>query len=228
MPRAQRVRRHRQARLAGWLAVCPLLAGQQQPDVRQPYNPVDLLETPNTLNEATAANQNAIATAVTDLNTRGIPLNASIGSVQHFTRTGSVIRDPGLQLRLLPGHRASFTGTTGTTYGEVSSGNCFVMFAEMDPDNGPRAEALLTYSQSEDPTSPFYKDQTQRYSDGDFITLPFTAAAVEAAKLYTATIHDARRPRVRVRWGRPAPGSRRADGSQGPVAGRPRAAGSGR
>jgi len=54
-----------------------------------------------------------------------------------------------------------------------------VMFTELQPGHEPVAKGLLTYSQSEDPTSPYYEDQTQRFSKGEWITLPWTPAQVQ-------------------------------------------------
>jgi acyl-homoserine-lactone acylase len=45
---------------------------------------------------------------------------------------------------------------------------------------GPEADAILANSQSSDPASPFYVDQTEMYSKKVWLTLPFTADAVAA------------------------------------------------
>lgn len=46
----------------------------------------------------------------------------------------------------------------------ITSGTSFVLLVEFT-EEGPRAEALLTYGQSGDPASPFFADQTYRFSD---------------------------------------------------------------
>jgi len=43
---------------------------------------------------------------------------------------------------------------------------------------GPVADAVLSYSQSTDPASPHYADQTLRYSNKDWHRLPFSSADV--------------------------------------------------
>lgn len=53
--------------------------------------------------------------------------------------------------------------------------------------NGPIAEALLGQSQSADATSPFSRDQTRRYSEKNWIPLPFSQAEI-AAKAIGETI----------------------------------------
>ena len=62
------------------------------------------------------------------------------------------------------------------------------MFTELQPGHEPVAKALLTYSQSEDPTSPYYEDQTQRFSKNEWITLPWTPASV-AEDAIAPTLH---------------------------------------
>ena len=52
------------------------------------------------------------------------------------------------------------------------------MFTELLAGHEPLSKALLAYSQSEDPTSPYYEDQTQRLSKNEWITLPWTPASV--------------------------------------------------
>ncbi len=130
------------------------------------------------------AKVNALVSAINELNARGVALDASHGDVQYTERNGEKIRIPGCNTGCYPVISVS---TSASDYGRVITGNSFVMFAEMSP-SGPRAQALLSYSQSEDPTSPYYADQTKRFSNLDFIDLPFTAAAIEAQKLSRITI----------------------------------------
>lgn len=55
----------------------------------------------------------------------------------------------------------------------------------------PQAQGLLTYSQSTDPKSPHDADQTQRFSKLDWISFPFTEAAITADPVYkTQTLSE--------------------------------------
>ena len=45
---------------------------------------------------------------------------------------------------------------------------------------GPVAEALLGYSQASDTTRPFHRDQSRRYSDKNWIRLPFSASDISS------------------------------------------------
>ena len=72
----------------------------------------------------------------------------------------------------------------------MTGGDSMVMFTELQPGHDPVAKGLLTYSQSEDPTSPYYEDQTQRFSKNEWITLPWTPAQVaEDAIAPTLQLH---------------------------------------
>lgn len=153
-----------------------------------PYSASDPVHTPNTLNENLAGSITALGTAVKDLRDRGIDLDATWGDVQKATRGTDKIAIPGCNTGCYPVTSVSLPA--GAATGEVVTGSSFVMFAEMDPETGPKAQALLTYSQSEDSTSPYFKDQTQRFSDDDWITLPFDDEAIAAQKLTSASVGD--------------------------------------
>ena len=55
------------------------------------------------------------------------------------------------------------TGLTKEGY-FINSGTSFLMAVELTK-TGPQCQAILTYSQSDDPESPFFADQTQLFSE---------------------------------------------------------------
>ena len=66
-----------------------------------------------------------------------------------------------------------------TSYGyPVFHGASWVMALEFT-DQGPKADAFLTYSQSNDPESDHYADQTKLFSEGDWRPVVFTDEAIE-------------------------------------------------
>jgi acyl-homoserine-lactone acylase len=144
-----------------------------------PWTSSNIVYTPNTLNTALTASQNALAAAVTDLETRGIPLNASFGQVQ-YTQRATKIPIPGCSdgSMCFAVINSSYDNSTAKTSAVNGSSSSIVMFTELDPTTGPLTKGLLTYSQSEDITSPFYEDQTKRFSKDEWITLPWTASQV--------------------------------------------------
>ena len=89
----------------------------------------------------------------------------------------------GLNSTLLPkvSRPPAIDGTAGLTERGyvINYGSSFVMAVEFGPD-GPRGEAFLTYSQSEDPRSPHFRDQTELFSRGEWRPLLFRDADIAA------------------------------------------------
>lgn len=61
----------------------------------------------------------------------------------------------------------------------VNYGTSFIMTLEYT-DEGPHAQAFLTYGQSDDPTNPWHTDQTQLFSDKAWRDILFTEEAILA------------------------------------------------
>ena len=69
-------------------------------------------------------------------------------------------------------------------------GSSFIMAVELTP-HGPRARTILAYSQSANPASPHYRDQTVLFSRKQWVTERFTEAQINAdPKLQTENVHD--------------------------------------
>jgi acyl-homoserine-lactone acylase len=153
-----------------------------------PWSASEPVYTPNTLNTSLQASKEALATAVSSMEARGIPLDASTGEVQHAPQAGAAplpgCSNGGNCFAAIGG---SFpTPTSNQT--QVTGGTSIVMFTELLAGHEPLTKALLAYSQSEDPTSPYYEDQTQRLSKNEWITLPWTPASV-AEEAIAPTLH---------------------------------------
>ena len=71
----------------------------------------------------------------------------------------------------------------------INYGSSFVM-ALMYGDNGPKAEMLLSYSQSHDPASEFFDDQTRKYSQLEWREMIFNQDAIEANKIKTLEVSN--------------------------------------
>jgi acyl-homoserine-lactone acylase len=68
-------------------------------------------------------------------------------------------------------------------------GSSFIMAVELTP-HGPRARTILTYSQSANPASPHYSDQTVLFSHKQWVTERFTEAEINAdPHLQATTLH---------------------------------------
>lgn len=143
-----------------------------------PFNPADPVRTPNTLDVADPAVLAALNKAVDELNTLRIPLNARLGDVQHEVRNGTPIPIHGGA-----GPEGVFNVVTVTDlkpdvgWTRIQTGASWIMAMAFTP-TGPVSKGLLTYSESVDPTSPHYADQTALYSQKGWDELRFNWADV--------------------------------------------------
>jgi acyl-homoserine-lactone acylase len=121
--------------------------------------------------------RSALKAAIERLGKEGIALDARWGDVQFAQRNADRIPIHGAhgELGVLNVQQAvpvptGLTPVHGSSYVQV------VGFDEF----GPVADAVLSYSQSTDPASPHFGDQTREYSTKHWHRLPFTAAAIAA------------------------------------------------
>ena len=71
----------------------------------------------------------------------------------------------------------------------VNSGTSFLMAVELT-ESGPQCQAILTYSQSDDPESPFFADQTQLFSEKKWHECLYDQKAIVAdPTLRTYAVH---------------------------------------
>ena len=142
------------------------------------FDPTKPLVTPSKLNTANPAILQALADAMLNLRSNGIPLNASYRHVQHTSRNGAKIPIHGCDTGCFNAIYAS-DGRGGplsaAPYGEVYDGSSLVMTTELSP-TGPVAQGILTYSQASDPTSPWYANMTELYSRQRWVQLRYTPA----------------------------------------------------
>ena len=139
-------------------------------DVNDPVNtPRDIIISSKT--------RTALADSIQYFNDKGIALDAALGSVQY-------VFDAGNNNERIPMHGGLGTGeglfnvARGSGPNDagnyiISNGPTYMQTVTFD-DNGPVVESLLAYSQSADSTRPYHRDQTRRYSDKDWIRVPFS------------------------------------------------------
>jgi acyl-homoserine-lactone acylase len=81
--------------------------------------------------------------------------------------------------------------TPGKGYTPIVHGNSYIQVVTWDEAGIPDARGILTYSQSPEPDSAHYADQTQLYSDGEWLDLPFTEEDILGdPNLVTLTLTD--------------------------------------
>ena len=165
-----------------------------------PFDPESPLTTPRGLADAEVA-LDRLAQATLLLERANIPLNAALGehqtahrADQHFAIHGGNRREgiANLQVTTRRGQHYEetpiFTGsneyigdseTLSKTGYNVVHGSSFIMTLGFT-DEGPEAQAILSYSQSGNPASPHFADQTERYRDKQWRDVLFTQAEIEA------------------------------------------------
>ena len=170
-----------------------------------PFDPGSPVMTPNTLVAKPETGDDpivvALAKAIGTLEEAGLSVTATLRETQ-FTMKGTVrIPVPGGQDLEGAANIVSFNGkgnintsslpepaqaevinakTSLTAEGYLcNKGTSFVMVAEMTKD-GPVAQALLTTSESRDPASPHYLDQTELFAKMELRDVLFTDAQIEA------------------------------------------------
>ena len=152
-----------------------------------PFNPADPVNTPNGVAPAAMpAMLAAVRDAAVKLQSLGIPLDARLGDYQVEPRNGVRIALHGGNGNQ-EGTYSSLTMRTGLTangYVGAHWGQSYIQTVGFD-DQGPVAQAMLTYGQSTDPKSPWYADQTQVYSRKEWPVLPFTQERIKADPNYT-------------------------------------------
>jgi acyl-homoserine-lactone acylase len=166
---------------------------------QQPFNPMEAATTPSGLANVDLA-LDRLARAVRLLDNEGIGLDTALGNLQIGHRYGRQYPIHGgnrhegianLQMSTSIGNNPTetpiFTGS-GEFAGDSDSlsksgynvvhGSSFIMTLGWS-DVGPEAEAILSYSQSGDPESPHFDDQTQLYAEKSWRPVRFTPTDIE-------------------------------------------------
>ena len=152
-----------------------------------PFDNADPVHTPRGLTTSDTATREAILAAlhvaVDRITEAGIALEAKWGDVQFEMSNGEKIGIPGGNGRagMFSVISARFNADNGG-YTPIVAGNSYIQSVTWNEDGSPNARAILTYSQSPEPDSPFYADQTKIYSQSEWIEMPFTDEQI-AAKL---------------------------------------------
>lgn len=137
-----------------------------------PFDVKDPVNTPHTLDVTAPFVATALADAVSELRAAGIPLAALLGDYQYAERDGQ--RWPiggGTDALAVINMIAAEFGPDG--FREPFYGSGYLHVVAFDGDDCPDAVTLLTYSQSTEPTSPHFSDQTELYSRKQWVTERF-------------------------------------------------------
>lgn len=163
---------------------------------RESFDPIRPIDTPYGLGDRRRAMEE-LAAAVSVLEAAGLPLEATLRDTQFAWRGGKAIpihggisREGVANLQMVGDPSASpIAGVTPAKIADsrfltdagypVVHGSSFILTLAFD-DKGPVAEALLSYSQSGNPRSPHFTDQTELYRDKQWRPVAFHQADVAA------------------------------------------------
>ncbi|MBS1839093.1 MAG: penicillin acylase family protein [Actinobacteria bacterium] len=180
-----------------------------------PFDPADPVNTPNGLAPATGGTDQVLvnlARAVQTLEAAGIPLDATLGDAQFAMRDGhrvplhggtavdgvtnvvtwgslSSSEDPAVlgvkRENVVAG--STLNRLDGQTGYPVNFGTSFLL-ALAYTDQGPKAKAFLTYSNTEDRKNPDYLAATEQFSAKRWRTVDFTEQQIKADTTSTVTV----------------------------------------
>ncbi|MBV9213701.1 MAG: penicillin acylase family protein [Actinobacteria bacterium] len=148
-------------------------------------DPSDPVNTPRKLNTNDRKVQSSFADAVSDLRGAGIPFDARVRDYAYVVRDGERIPihgGPGVgEFNVMT---EPFDPQRG--YPDVKHGSSNVFVARLT-GRCPDVHTIQTYSQSPDPTSPYYADQTRMYSAKRWIRFRFCKRDILADPALTIT-----------------------------------------
>ena len=148
-----------------------------------PFDPADPIATPREPDTAGAGDKLlfALDQAVAELDAANIPLDAEWGSIHNWPAG-----DERIPVHGGPGTAGvlNFQDSRPAPGGGLMPvhGSSYIQIVGFDAA-GPIAEAILSYSQSTNPASPHYADQTRAYAAKAWHRLPFSKAEIAAAAI---------------------------------------------
>lgn len=148
---------------------------------RIPFDPKHPLDTPRGINLDDPAVVDAVVSeliaAEVKLKEEGLSDNIRWGAVQAVVKNGHKIPIPG-SYGELGVYNVIESESEGGSF-KVTRGSSYIQLVEFT-DMGPQARGLLAYSQSSDPLSKHFFDQTELFSRQYWPVLPFTEVQIKA------------------------------------------------
>lgn len=130
--------------------------------------------TPSGLNTKNPTVQKALGDAIRLLNRHHVPLDAALGAVQFVAYHGKHIP--------IPGGPGDPDGIFNAIYAGLrqapKSGSSFIQVVTWNNSSCPQGETILTYSESSNPASPHFADQTMLFSHKQFLPDQFCPAQI--------------------------------------------------
>jgi acyl-homoserine-lactone acylase len=156
-----------------------------------PFSAANPLKTPYGLNTTSKEVQQAFGDALASLTAAHLPYNVALGTVQYVVRDGKHIA--------LPGGPGDPDGEFNGIYQDVINqpgvdpgvGSSYIQDVTWTAHGScPEAATLLTYSESDNPDSPYYADQTELFSHSEWVTAYFCPRQVAAHAVSTLVLRS--------------------------------------
>ncbi|GGT28148.1 penicillin acylase family protein [Streptomyces chromofuscus] len=147
-----------------------------------PFSASDPVHTPNTLDTSAPGFATALADAVAELRAAGIAPDSRLGEHQVVVRNGQRIPVPGGTESLGVWNKIEpVWDPVNGGYTEVSTGSSYIQAVGWDGGPCPVARTLLSYSQSSNPHSAHFADQTRLFSAERWVTSRFCEKDIRAS-----------------------------------------------
>jgi acyl-homoserine-lactone acylase len=156
------------------------------------FSSSDPIGTPRDLDTSNPKVIRAMKGAIDYLRAKGIPMDATWGSVQVAGDRGA----PAIPLGGGLGDQAGNANALASKppadnsgfYKPVTYGSSHIQAISFLPGGVVDAHTILTYGQSDDPTSPWSSDQTQMFANKQWVDFDFTPAQIAADQISSVTI----------------------------------------
>jgi acyl-homoserine-lactone acylase len=159
-----------------------------------PFDSADPMNTPRDLDTGNNDVITAMKDAIAYLRSKNIPMNATWGQVQVAGDRGA----PPIPLGGGLGDQAGNANALATKLPAdnsgflkpISYGSSHIQAISFLPNGVVDAKTILTYGQSDNPTSPWSSDQTLMFSQKQWVAFPWTPAQVLADSISTVTVSN--------------------------------------
>lgn len=156
------------------------------------FSRLDPVATPNTIDTGNPKVVRAMAQAIAFLRSKGIAMDATWGEVQVAGDRGA----PPIPLGGGDGDRAgnaNALASRGVTANSgflkpITYGSSHIQAISFLPGGAVDARTILTYGMSDNPSSPWSNDQTQLFSDEQWVNFAFTPAQIAAGAISTQVV----------------------------------------
>ena len=147
-----------------------------------PFSAADPVNSPNGLSTTDKGVLDAFGDALSALTTAGLPYDVSLGSMQYVVRNG-------VQIPMLGGpgdpdgdFNAFYQNVLANPGTDPSEGSSYIQAVTWDKGTlcSVVAKTVLTYSESDNPGSPHYADQTKLFSSKGWVNAAFCVSDVAA------------------------------------------------